>query len=448
MSTELIARVIMTPDTTVYIAFKDIKIVSGTPGRLFSLLTAPDECYRKRSQWQNVNHIINPQNKSLPDIPGLTLIKVYSDNRIDCIFPELFQHLAYVLRYGEGEHHSTPIKLRKQISDVQFSNEKDYLMKYFCIATNEATAPKSIERLLSLDVETSSEILREIFNTSLTNATIINKASTEKGKKKSDENCINAEERNEDSFITVKQYADKHNFSLSSVYYQLSKEKIPGAIRKSPTGDYLIPYNAEPMPKGPSKKQLENIKTKRRSANYTKTEKPLSGDAPYIDVQEKIRNDGLVSAKAREYIRTIAEYNYYTKHSYHEVFWNDRPAFIIDINPEYICKRLSKSNKELIESGRAPVVPGNDEHEFVIHHVGQKSESPFAIIPKYDHEKLSAIFHQGPASNSKLHGVEFENQKRQFWKTYLEQYEIYGTFSSIPSVSLSRTLSYYISKTK
>ncbi len=450
MSSELFARVIMLPDASVYIVFKKTFAYRCTLGRLLSFLSYPRDFRSKEPNIQNVYTEINPANLELTDIPGLTLLKAYADNTVVCVFPELFQLLSASYYRQTDVRYMHPVNLKDYVGKMEFSNEKSFLLDFFCEA-NKLADKKKIESLLYLDDETQNEIMREILNTSL--FTAAKKSFHSANKSKNTEAAYFSTPPTHSSFqkslsdnllyLSVSQFAAQNNVTAQTIYTWLHEEKLPGVIKNPKNDRYLIPANTP----CPEKYSTQNKKSSPNpllghQGKDTQKVKLLSDDAPYLKVQEKIKAEGLISDATRPFINTLAEYKYYTKNSYHEVYWNDRPALIIDINPEYFSKKLGKTNRELIKDGKAPVVPGDEECEYIIHHIGQRSNSPFAIISRKVHSENHSLFHQGSPEKD-LHDAEFEKQKRRFWNTYLDFYDNYGSYKAIPATSLSRTLAYY-----
>ena len=169
---------------------------------------------------------------------------------------------------------------------------------------------------------------------------------------------------------------------------------------------------------------------------------PKKEEYTYEELQRYIADNEGVSAHVRKFIKTFDEIKYYRTRSYKEVQVNEIDALILDINPEYYCKRLGKTNRELIADGDAPIVADDDVNRsdndtwfevWEVHHIGQREDSPFAIIPTTDHRiKLSKTFHVDPTVDQNLHGPNFDKQKKIFWKGYMELYDTYGGVSQIP----------------
>ena len=107
---------------------------------------------------------------------------------------------------------------------------------------------------------------------------------------------------------------------------------------------------------------------------------------------------------------------------------------IIDVNLDYYCISKDKTNREIISEGGSPVVPNNESYVYQIHHIGQKKDSPFAIIPENIHngKNTYSFFHQGSEPDVDLHTKEFEIEKRLFWRNYVEQFDKYGGFRFVP----------------
>lgn len=229
-----------------------------------------------------------------------------------------------------------------------------------------------------------------------------------------------------ETFITLEEFAARHNVKPRAVKEWINKEKIK-SVRRDENNQYWVKSDERVMDFR-ANRTVEERKdgTGRKSIH-------LRG-ATYADLQKYIEERGLVTSAVRPFIRVYEEIKYYENHYYHEVQWETGSALIIDINPDYYSKTEGKTNREIIASGGSPVVPGNEGYRFHLHHIGQKPESPFAIIPEYDHNcaELYSVFHQGKVSKVDLHDKCYEEQKRLFWKTYIKYYDQCGSFVKIP----------------
>ena len=94
MSKHLISRVVMLPDGTAHIALLDRQTVACTPGNLSKLLSDPYG-FIEKGQYESKTSTkkVNPEHSALEYVKGLTLLRIYSDTEIVCVFPKLFHSL-------------------------------------------------------------------------------------------------------------------------------------------------------------------------------------------------------------------------------------------------------------------------------------------------------------------------------------------------------------------
>lgn len=96
MGKRLIARVIMLADCSVHIAVHDGNTFECTPDALSFLLSDPYGYIETGPHYEkNTCHTANPQHLALPYIKGLTLVKIYDDIEIVCVFPKVYQLLTF-----------------------------------------------------------------------------------------------------------------------------------------------------------------------------------------------------------------------------------------------------------------------------------------------------------------------------------------------------------------
>ena len=70
---------------------------------------------------------------------------------------------------------------------------------------------------------------------------------------------------------------------------------------------------------------------------------------------------------------------------------------------------------------------GPDGKSYELHHVGQKTDSPLAVLTDKQHRSKGnySTLHknEGPGVHSKISDAEWNKQKREFWLNLLEQTE-------------------------
>lgn len=426
MTKQLISRVIMLPDGTAHIALRDRQTIQCTSASLSELLSNPHQFIDEgQYKYTSTQKDINPKNFFLENIQGLTLLKIYSDAEIVCVFPKLFQALFASFNNNSAQ----PLDLKGIATDMELSDEKHFLMKFFFEFTNEPRSQLTVQRKLGVDIGVQNEIMLETFNTIFSIIAPKDEPASESIPTSSNDNIplFSATEA-QDCTISTKEYADMHGVSVGTVYSWHKKGKLRGATLAD--GKLRINKNS-PRPEDNRKGRSMPQKGEKGLQKY------LTNGNTYEALQMYILENEILSPELAAFVGSVEELRYYMKHNYREVCWNGRRALIIDVKPDYICKTLNNiSNRELMQQGKAPRVPKNEDDEYQIHHIGQQNKSPFAIIPKSDHISNFKIFHPGKGEG--IDRENFEMQKIAFWQKYLIEYDKTGTYRDISSTNLKR----------
>ena len=423
---ENLARIILRPDGSVHIAFRDVRSIRATTANMIKLFSDPFHFINEDSFfYPETTFETNKNRLSLNKVLGLTLATVTSDKQIICDFPELFQYIFSTEYSSENEEALNMNSI--ELSNV-FSDEKSYLLRYYLEFTNHLTSSLVIKDNIRLRDQIQFEIIREILNTFFSESLPEAKNTLDLATQVSqiEDHEVVYQKTNAEDMIPLSDYAKLIGASRETIYKYIDLGLIKSAYKTS-SGRYLINKNEKPKVwdrrKGPKKKiHIQNRAPRRRT----------NGSA--ADVKKSIEDRNLFTSEIAPYIHTYEELDYYEKGSYHEIDWNGRHALIIDVFPEYIGKD-GKSNRELMMSGKAPRVPNSGDitdKVYHLHHIGQHSTSPLAIIPEMDHNSpnLSSIFHPG-TPNKELHDSQFNVLKSLFWKTYIEEYEKAGSYRNI-----------------
>lgn len=431
MSKHLISRVIMLPDGTAHIALLDRQTVACTPVNLSELLSDPHGFIEKgQFNSQATTKAVNPKHNALEHIGGLTLLRIYSDAEIVCVFPKLFHSLFDSI----GTASSDPLDLTDLVTSMDLSDEKHFLMKFFYDFTNEPRSTLCVQRKLGVDTDVRNEIMQEAFNTIFMQVSPEEEASVPD--KDETQESLFSSPIEEDVFVSITEFANMHGVSYNTVLKWFDKGKLRGT--KIENGKKLINKNT-PLPEDQRSKRSMPPKSAQGIQKYLTAENNFDR---YAAVQAYIQDHKIVSPEIAEFIRTYEEVKYYEKKNYHEVDWGFKRALIIDIQPDYFSEDAQMTNRALILQGKSPRVPGKDKKEFHLHHIGQKSDSPFAIIPGDVHLSKFNLFHSALSKGIKLedeeniHDENYETQKRLFWRHYLKEYDKTGYFRDIPHTNL------------
>lgn len=423
MSKHLIARIIMLPNGAVHIALLSKETVNCSRNNLLEFLSDPHEfLIRNKREIKKSTCIVNPRHRYLESIPGLTLLKAYSDNSVVCRFPKLFDALFKNIDNDSDK----PFNLKEHVLGLEFSDEKHFLMKFFYDFTNEPRSELVVDHALQIEPDEQNEIMSETFNTVFNSIVLHTVEETPEPQPLEPTIFKTLQDSN---LITVAEYAALHDKKESTVSGWIYNKKVPHAVKQD--NKWYLPKDFNP-----SDGRSGRIMPKRNTKGIEKYITPADS---YTELQNRLKREEAISDKLREFIRSYEELSYYKKHRYCEVCWDGKPALIIDINPDYYCERLGLTNRQIIrERNENPVVPDRDDKKYIIHHIGQKANSPFAIIPEDDHAAGNQIFHlhAEPGNSEALHNASFEAQKRSFWNRYLDEYDKYGTFVDIERTDL------------
>ena len=468
METYTIARVVLLPDGDIHIAYHNRQTYYCTPRALLLLISDPFEFIERGKDFLDIStFLLNKNQDPVDKVQGLTLLTVYSDKHFVCEFIELFKlmYSPYILSSSEVDRN-----MNMSFEDLQSfprDDKQDLIRLYMAYTQSAFISGQRKKSRVDISTETQSKIVSEIINTSI-KATV--KRAEEDGdiapvmkilnkKANVQEKVVDeaadfeqteimtmveeikdeivtedkkAKNRSTAGHITLEEYALKHNAKIQTVKEWGKKGKITSLYRDE-NKQYWIDPNETPVDFRANRTvAVRNDGTGRKCVR-------LQGNS-YTDLQKYIEERGLVTSAVRPFIRSYEEVKYYENHNYHEVKWETGSALIIDINPDYYCKIEGKTNREIIAAGGSPVVPQNEGYKYHLHHIGQKAESPLAIIPEYDHNStaLYSAFHRGKASSEDLHDKNYEEQKDNFWKVYIKYYDQYGSYVKIPFLNPKR----------
>lgn len=428
-----IARVLLRPDGSVHIVLPDYRTIYATAENILALFSDPADFIENQSKKHLESTIeINRRRVDIDEVRGLTLASVNEDKQIICDFPELFCWLTAEVQ--DPANKSRPLNMKSFEYENVLPDEKSFLLRYYFEFNNSLRSTLTIKRNIRLRDEVQFEIVKEILSTYFEEELPKTPVADDLFKKISAAKTGNMHrigKSSDDNMISLQEYAKILGLTTQTVRNYIKANRIKSATKDS-FGHYLIDRNDRPVDW-----DLRYKKKWKKAPNGAPHYKRVSHGSA-ADVEEHIKKQKLFTNAVAPYIRTFEELDYYTKRHYHEVCWDGRPALIIDVNPDYISSKTKKRNRDLMQNGHAPVIPERNKEEFVfhIHHVGQTPVSPFAIIPEYDHngKGYSSAFHQS-SPGTDLHTPEFEAQKANFWRSYLEAYDKAGRFLAIPDLN-------------
>ena len=421
MSKQLIAKIILHTTGNVHIMMSNYMCVYATLDNVLSLISDPynfiEEGYKN---YEDSKKELKSISKDIYQFQGLVLGNVYGDCSAEIIYPSLFElpkpfaiqdvHKKINLLFLQEK---TRFKDRKELYLKVYLDNVYKSQEKYTIGRNipfENTSDNSIENIVSVIAKSPDpDITSDLTNNKkkITSGIVLN------------------------NFIPAKEYCNLYKLSYPTLMNRVKNGKLSSAVKHN--GMWYIDKN-EKYEIAPRKGRKPTIHSRLKLDTYE-------------DVQKAIEQRFTFTSAIRKFIRNFDEAFFYNENNYHEVCWNGKAALIVDINPEYFCPELSKTNRELILSGLSPVIPNTylDDKEIPakwhLHHIGQigtddeksHKSSPFAIINEKIHisREYFSIFH-GTPSNENVHNKAFEIEKKSFWLTYLSEYDKAGEYYNIP----------------
>lgn len=119
--------------------------------------------------------------------------------------------------------------------------------------------------------------------------------------------------------------------------------------------------------------------------------------------------------------KNMEQYNICKKAGLKPKMINGKVSLVRDIDPNYVDELTGKTNLQLMKDGKAPFDKNGNKYE--LHHIGQKKDSPLAILTQEEHRKNgnNKIWHvTGKASE--IDRPEFSKIKGEYWKYFASLY--------------------------
>lgn len=143
----------------------------------------------------------------------------------------------------------------------------------------------------------------------------------------------------------------------------------------------------------------------------------------------QIQRETKYSLKLIKNMHSVEEARVYEKPGLVENVINGKPALVRPIDLSYETELSGKmvTNLERMKRG-FPAIDPKTGKAYELHHIGQKVDSPLAILTKKEHTENYKILHytnipDGEGVHSQLSVAEWNAQKRKFWKTMGELFE-------------------------
>lgn len=435
---KVVARVVFEDDYYVHILMANGESVFATLFAVFELFADPlyflSSGYK---QYQLSSNKYNGKKKPLEELLGFPIAVVYEDGSIDGVCNTIYK---LALPYLKEKLPNAHIKLDGYLNKTTFSDLKELKMKQFADFIKSHTKDLRLESnipirqehldLMSVEFDKASYMFAPIVEEKKETLEILPPPPLVK------ERFIIPvipDSEVDPSFVSQNEFADSNCINRQTmnrdvhggVYKSAVKLKVSGRIYVDPNETPRIPRHKE------AKSDSEGRSRIRAQGNS------------YEDTQAYIAERQLVSDIIRPFITDWREARYYRINYYREVEIQGRRCLICNIYPDYFCKEKGMYNRDLIKAGKNPVVPPYAIKDksvlkkfpvpvYHVHHIGQARNSPFAIIPEYDHiGKMDSIFHPNPQTED-LHDEAFKVEKHDFLMKVLEMHDDIGGFKHIP----------------
>lgn len=120
-------------------------------------------------------------------------------------------------------------------------------------------------------------------------------------------------------------------------------------------------------------------------------------------------------------LHSIDEYNIFQQLKLKPKVVNGKTSLVQKIDWDFIGDVADgRTNRQRVEAGLAPLDPSGKSYN--LHHIGQKQDSPLAILTDEQHKGYNSILHAntGQKPGEVDHGNPFAKQKHMFWSSILE----------------------------
>lgn len=465
---KLFARILAANDGKVYIILKNFYCCILSAESLCSLLENPSEFIIKNARIFASKYAYPARLTGLlSDIPGLTLGYLTEERKFVCEHPEM---ICAAIQHAKKADSKSQINISEVLIDGQVLDKKQLCIKLF-LALGSKNGNNILNTNFSLDKETETHIISEILKNQFFNKPIDIHFFDKKEEAESESvvtddiattatvNLTEISDEDSDLPFTLCNLPTPPDSAPPRKYYMKDHAKddcIPSHFIC--TNELAKKYKVDPVfvrklnrdgkihglkdnlgkywfdPKTVIEKPVDRRKLKKSGSTLRGPVKPPRG-ASYEEVQRYIQENGYFSDAVRPYIRTMKELDYYLNNKYREVDWYGNIALIIEVDLGYYSEKYKATNRELIIAGESPVVPNLDV-KYDLHHIGQRKDSPLAIIPSNIHNghETYSIFHSGD-SDDNLHNAAFAIRKQQFWSIYVHLCDEYRRYENIPYVS-------------
>lgn len=137
-----------------------------------------------------------------------------------------------------------------------------------------------------------------------------------------------------------------------------------------------------------------------------------------MDEAAMIQKESKLPLEFIKNFHSVDEYNVYKDAGLQLAKVNGKWALIQDIDWNFTDEE-NRTNAQRVAAGLNPIDSTGRSYE--VHHIGQKSDSPLAILTSNQHKSNNSILHSNTGSTigEVDHGIVWQQQKRDFWKALL-----------------------------
>lgn len=129
-----------------------------------------------------------------------------------------------------------------------------------------------------------------------------------------------------------------------------------------------------------------------------------------------IQRESKYSLDTIKSMHSMEEYEVYKKAGLKEMTIDGKKALVQDLDWS-LKDSKGLTNMERVKKGLSPIDSSGKPYE--LHHVGQKANSPLAILKHEQHHGVDSILHD-KTIESAIDRVEFAKQRKIFWKEFLK----------------------------
>lgn len=128
----------------------------------------------------------------------------------------------------------------------------------------------------------------------------------------------------------------------------------------------------------------------------------------------KIQKESRLPLDFIKSFHSVDEYNVYKKAKMELAVVNNREALVQKID-WYLKDEEGRTNIERVRNNLSPIDATGKSYE--LHHIGQKDDSPLAVLTSDEHHKNFSTLHLNTGQEESLiNRKNFEKEKRKFWK--------------------------------